>query len=85
MDKSAVDDLWASFNDPTVDPYASTSTLTSTSTPSRELATTASAAANRESLATASDTKKGKAKANLDHSDLVTIKVTYKFAGDTVT
>ncbi|GAA5948037.1 hypothetical protein JCM3765_007080 [Sporobolomyces pararoseus] len=75
LDKSAVDDLWASFNDATEDPYASTSSA-STSQPAQSTSTSTSAV---------SDVKKGKAKANLDQSNLVTIKVTYKFAGDTIT
>ncbi|GAA5990820.1 hypothetical protein JCM5350_005127 [Sporobolomyces pararoseus] len=80
LDKSAVDDLWASFNDPTVDPYASTSSAP-TSQPAQSTSTTTSAAPTT----TLSEVKKGKAKANLDQSDLVTIKVIYKFAGDTIT
>jgi hypothetical protein len=88
MDKSAVDDLWASFNDTSADPYASTSTSTSNSNPVQSTSTpsaSTSAPAVAPSASQVSDAKKGKGKANLDQSDLVTIKVTYKFAGDTIT
>ncbi|GAA5874636.1 hypothetical protein JCM16303_002933 [Sporobolomyces ruberrimus] len=89
LDKSAVDDLWASFNDSSVDPYAATPS-TSTSNPPQatsassapSLCTSTSAPAPKTSVA---NSNKGKGKANLDQTDLVTIKVTYKFAGDTIT
>ncbi|GAA5893689.1 BCNT domain-containing protein [Sporobolomyces salmoneus] len=92
LNKESVDDLWASFNDPNaLDPYASTSTSStsnSVSQPQPTASTSTSsvpAPAATTTTTTVSETKKGKSRANLDQSDLVTIKVTYKFAGDTIT
>ncbi|GAA6011992.1 hypothetical protein JCM11491_000128 [Sporobolomyces phaffii] len=87
LDKSAVDDLWASFNDASADPYASTSALDPPvqSTSSSPSTTTRAAPAPTKNHLDDKGKGKGKAKANLDQSDLVTIKVTYKFAGDTIT
>lgn len=83
LDKNAVEDLWASFNDTADDPYAastSTSTSNSTSTLNPTISTSSSVAPSSKTV-----NGKGKGKATLDLDDLVTIKVTYKFAGDTVT
>ncbi|GAA5925791.1 Swc5p [Sporobolomyces koalae] len=84
LDKSAVDDLWASFNDPgATDPYAATTTMAPAASTTSTLGSPATAGANQPGSGVLDN--KGKAKANLDQDDLVTIKVTYKFAGDTIT
>ncbi|GAA6005911.1 Swc5p [Rhodotorula paludigena] len=70
LDKAAVDDLWASFNDPAyTDPYAPS---TSTSTPT-----------SAHPDPTAQPKGKGKATAHAD-DDLVQITVEYEFAGERV-
>ncbi|GJN90925.1 hypothetical protein Rhopal_003939-T1 [Rhodotorula paludigena] len=72
LDKAAVDDLWASFNDPAyTDPYAP-STSTSTSTPT-----------SAHPDPTSKGKGKGKATAHAD-DDLVQITVEYEFAGERV-
>ncbi|GAA5912110.1 hypothetical protein JCM5296_000797 [Sporobolomyces johnsonii] len=72
LDKAAVEDLWASFNDPSLpDPYAA---------PPPAAASTATASSSGKATPKAD---KGKGKANED-GDMITIQVEYKFAGETI-
>ncbi|GAA5963373.1 hypothetical protein JCM21900_000585 [Sporobolomyces salmonicolor] len=72
LDQAAVEDLWASFNDPSLpDPYTA---------PPPAAASTAPASSTGRGTPMA-DKGKGKGK---EDDDMITIQVEYKFAGETI-
>ncbi|BGP02462.1 SWR1-complex protein 5 [Rhodotorula toruloides] len=77
VDKVAVDDLWAQFNDPSyVDPYAAPAASTSSAPPP-------SATAASKASPAVSKTANGKGKGKQEE-ELVKIVVEYEFAGEKV-
>ncbi|GAA5843607.1 hypothetical protein JCM9279_000806 [Rhodotorula babjevae] len=80
LDKAAVDDLWAAFNDPSAaDPYAPS---TSTSSNAAAAPPASAAAASSSSTGTSKSTVDVKGKGKRADDDLVEIEVEYGFAGE---
>ncbi|GAA5896825.1 hypothetical protein JCM8208_007101 [Rhodotorula glutinis] len=80
LDKAAVDDLWAAFNDPSApDPYAPS---TSTSSTTAGAPPASSATGTSSSTATSKGTIDVKGKGKRADDDLVEIEVEYGFAGE---